>query len=60
LIAEEEQCRATAAARLIIEKLIALYIRRRVNGQLRTAVEIERRLRRALAPILTRHADVGR
>ena len=57
LIAEEAESRAAAASRLTIEKLIELYVRRRVAGRLRTAAEIERRLNRALAPILHRHAD---
>ena len=57
LIAEEEGSRAAAASRPTVEKLIELYVRRRVTGRLRTAKEIESRLRRALAPILERHAD---
>jgi integrase len=36
--------------------LIDLYLRRRVNGRLRTAKTIESRLRRTLTPILPRHA----
>jgi integrase len=57
LIAEEEESRAAAEKRLTVEKLIEVYVRRRVAGRLRTAKEIERRLRRALAPILQRPAD---
>lgn len=57
LIAEEEESRAAAASRLTVEQLIALYVRRRVSGRLRTALDIERRLNRALAPILSRYAD---
>ena len=57
LIAEEEESRAAAASRLTIEKLIELYVRRRVAGRLRTAKEIESRLKRALSPILQRYAD---
>ena len=57
LIAEEEESRAAAASRLTVEKLIELYVRRRVTGRLRTAKEIESRLKRALAPILHRYAD---
>src|SRR5262249_29571279 len=57
LIAEEEESRAAVASRLTVEKLIELYVRRRVTGRLRTAKEIESRLRRALAPILHRYAD---
>ena len=57
LIAEEERERAAAASRFTIENLIELYVRRRVAGRLRTAKEIESRLRRALSPILDRFAD---
>jgi integrase len=57
LIAEEEDSRSVAASRLTLEQLIALYVRRRVASRLRTAADIERRLNRALAPILARHAD---
>jgi hypothetical protein len=57
LIAEEEKSRAAAASRLTVEELIEVYVRRRVTGRLRTAADIQRRLHRALAPILKRHAD---
>ena len=57
LIAEEEESRAAAASRLTVENLIEFYVRRRVTGRLRTAKEIESRLRRALSPILRRYAD---
>jgi hypothetical protein len=57
LIAEEEESRAAAASRLTVEKLIELYVRRRVTGRLRTAKEIERRLGRTLSPILHRYAN---
>jgi hypothetical protein len=57
LIAEEKESRAAAASRLTIETLIELYVRRRVAGRLRTAKEIESRLKRALSPILHRYAD---
>jgi integrase len=57
LIAEEEERRAAAASRLKVDSLIALYVRRRVAGRLRTAADIERRLKRALEPILGRQAD---
>ena len=36
-IAEEEESRAATASRLTVEKLIELYVRRRVAGRLRTA-----------------------
>jgi integrase len=57
LIAEEDETQAAAATRLTIEKLIELYVRRRVVGRLRTAKEIASRLNRALTPILQRCAD---
>jgi integrase len=57
LIADEEESRVAAASRVTIERLIELYVRRRVIGRLRTAKEIERRLRRALISILQRYAD---
>ena len=61
LIAEEEDARGAAASRITVEKLIDLYLRRRVVGRLRTAKTIESRLKRTLAPILQRYAaDVRR
>jgi integrase len=57
LIAEEEERRAAAAARVTIEQLIELYVRRRIAGRLRTAKEIESRLKRALSPIIIRYAQ---
>lgn len=57
LIAEEHESRAAAASRITVEKMIELYVRRRVVGRLRTAKEIESRLRRALASLLHRYAD---
>jgi integrase len=57
LIAEERDARKAAAARISVETLIALYVARRVAGRLRTEKEIERRLRRALAPLMDRTAE---
>jgi hypothetical protein len=57
LMAEEEESRAAAASRLTVEKLIELYVRRRVAGRLRTAKEMQRRLNRALSPILRLYAN---
>jgi hypothetical protein len=57
LITKEEERRAAAAARVTIEQLIELYVRRRVAGRLRTAKEIESRLKRALSSIMQRHAE---
>ena len=56
LVAEEEDARGAAASRITVEKLIDLYLRRRVVGRLRTAESIESRLKRTLAPILQRYA----
>ena len=61
LIDEEEESVAAAAKRLTVETLIELYLRRRVTGRLRTAREIERRLTRALRPLLSDFAtDIKR
>ena len=61
LIAEEGEARDAAASRTNVDKLIDLYLRRRVVGRLRTAKTIESRLKRTLAPILQRYAaDVRR
>jgi integrase len=61
LIAEEGEAKDAAASRITVEKLIDLYLRRRVSGRLRTAREIESRLRRTLAPVLQRcAADICR
>jgi integrase len=57
LIAEEAETRAASASRITVENLIDLYVRRRVKGRLRTAKEIESRLKRTLASVLGRHAD---
>jgi integrase len=56
LIAEEEDAREAAASRITVEKLIDLYVRRRVSGRLRTAKAIESRLRRTLKLVLQRCA----
>jgi integrase len=57
LLSEETQAKAAEAARVSVDQLIAEYAKRRLVGRLRTAHEIEGRLRRALAPILARPAD---
>jgi integrase len=56
LVGEEGEARDAAASRITVEKLVDLYLRRRVVGRLRTAKSIESRLRRTLAPILQRYA----
>ena len=61
LVSEEAEARATAATRQTVEQLLELYIRKRVAGQLMTADEIQRRLTRGLAPILSHRAvDIRR
>ena len=61
LIGEEGEARDAAASRITVEKLINLYLRRRVVGRLRTATAIERGLRRDLGPIGQRcAADISR
>ena len=56
LIAEEEEARREAARAISVEALIEVYVKRAVKGRLRTATEIEARLRRALASLLTAKA----
>jgi integrase len=56
LVGEEGEARDAAASRITVEKMIDLYLRRRVVGRLRTAKTIESRLRRTLAPILQQYA----
>jgi len=57
LLAQEENTRRQRDQRITVAALIDEYVKRRVRGRLRTAVEIESRLKRALAPVLDRHAD---
>ena len=57
LLKQEAAARAEASSRITIEKLIDLYVLRRVSGRLKSAREIERRLRRTFASILGRAAD---
>jgi Arm DNA-binding domain len=61
LIADEGAKRDQHKQSFTVERLISEYMRRRVTGRLRTAGEIERRLKRALAPMMTRKAaDIRR
>ena len=61
MLAQEVSAQEAAEARITVATLIEMYVRRRVMGRLRTAADIERRLNRALAPILHRHAaDIRR
>jgi integrase len=57
LIEEEEAAKAAASQRLKVSELLDLYLKRKVTGKLRTAGEIDLRLRRALSPIRDRYAD---
>jgi integrase len=56
LLAEEEAARLAEAARVSIASVIDGYVRRRVAGRLRTAKEIESRLKRSLATLAQRPA----
>ena len=51
LIAEERQARETRARAISLEKLMDLYLARRVSGRLRSARDVERILGRVLAPL---------
>lgn len=57
LLGEEVQTKAEAAARVTLDQLVSEYAKRRLVGRLRTAHEIEGRLKRCLGPILERPAD---
>lgn len=60
LIEEEKQARREVEDALTIEALIERYLRSRVRGKLRTAEEIDRRLRRGLKPLLGMKAETVR
>jgi integrase len=61
LLAEEDEAKDAEGQQITIEKLVGLYLRRRISGRLRTAKEIESRLRRTLDPVLKRSAaDIRR
>jgi len=61
LIANEAAARDEHNQSFTVERLISEYVKRRVTGRLRTAAEVERRLKRALAPVMKRKAqDVRR
>jgi len=57
LIAEEKIAKAAAEGRTTVSQLIERYLNRMVRGRLRTAFEIEIRLKRVLAPLKDRYAD---
>jgi site-specific recombinase XerD len=56
LIAEEKADRDERDQSFTVGQLISEYLKRRVTGRLRTAGEIERRLKRTLEPIMSRKA----
>ena len=51
LVAEERNARETRARAMSVDKLIGLYLARRVRPRLRSAPDIERTLNRVLAPL---------
>lgn len=57
LLDEEQEAKAATEARITVGDLVAEYAKRRLTGRLRSAWAIERRLQRALGPILCRPAD---
>ena len=61
LIAKEKAARDERDQSFTVGRLLNEYIRRRVTGRLRTAGEVEKRLKRTLEPIMTRKAaDIRR
>jgi hypothetical protein len=54
LLAEEEAAREARAREITVGQLVERYVARRVAGRLKTAKEIERRLKRSLADIMAR------
>lgn len=56
LIAEEKAATDERDQSFTVERLVSEYLKRRVAGRLRTAGEIERRLKRTLARVLSRKA----
>ena len=54
---EEKSAKLAMESRMTTADLVDEYVRRRVTGRLRTAPEIEARLKRALAPVINRPAD---
>lgn len=57
VVAEEKTIKAVAEARTTVSELIERYLNRMVRGRLRTAFEIENRLKKILAPLKDRYAD---
>jgi hypothetical protein len=57
LLADEQAAKAKAEGRITVGALIERYLNRMVRGQLRTAFEIEIRLKRTLGPLNDRYAE---
>ena len=57
LLQSEQAAEVEASSRMTVAQLIDLYLKRRVAGRLKSARGVEHRLRRALAPVLSRYAD---
>jgi integrase len=57
LLQSEQAAEVEASSRMTVVQLIDLYLKRRVAGRLKSARGVEHRLRRALAPVLSRYAD---
>lgn len=57
LLGDERAAKLALEARVLVCDLIDQYIARRVRGRLRTAHEIERRIKRALGPVMERSAE---
>lgn len=51
LIAQEREAREAAARQMSVDKLLELYLARRVRRRLRSALEVERILKRVLKPL---------
>ena len=60
LLEEEAEARREASRAISVESLIDTYVKRAVAGRLRTATEIEARLKRALASLLSDKAAAVR
>ena len=56
LVKDEKAARDEAAREFTVEKLIEEYLKRRVRGRLRSATDIELRLKRTLTSIMKRKA----
>lgn len=57
LLAEEKAAKTVAEARATMAELVELYLKRVVRGRLRTAFEIELRLKRTFSSLTNRYVD---